>query len=81
MKKVLVLLALFVSSVGFSQEDEISNLNWLTDFDTAKSISTKGINQFWFISQEVIGVHLVKCLKKIFLILKNSKSEPIKWYC
>lgn len=41
MKKILVLLAFFVSVVGVSQEDdEISNLNWLTDFNEAKSISS-----------------------------------------
>lgn len=40
MKKIFVLLALFVSAVGFSQyDDEVSNLNWLTDFDEAKAIS------------------------------------------
>ena len=41
MKKILVLLVFFVSVLGVSQEDEISNLNWLTDFDEAKSISLK----------------------------------------
>ena len=42
MKKVFVLLTLFVSSIGFSQYDEdMSNLNWLTDFEEAKLISTK----------------------------------------
>ena len=42
MKKVVLLLALFVSTCVFSQYDEdMSNLNWLTDFDEAKSISIK----------------------------------------
>ncbi len=42
MKKVFILLTLFVSSVGFSQYDEdVSNLNWLTDFDEAKAASVK----------------------------------------
>ena len=42
MKKILILLTLFVSITGYSQGDEeISNLNWLTDFNEAKEISIK----------------------------------------
>ena len=42
MKKIVLLLTLFVSIVGYSQYDEdTSNLNWLTDFDEAKAISIK----------------------------------------
>lgn len=42
MKKVLIVLALFVSAVGFSQYDEdVSNLNWLTDYEEAKAMSIK----------------------------------------
>ena len=42
MKKIVLLLTLFVSIVGYSQYDEdTSNLNWLTDFKEAKAISIK----------------------------------------
>jgi thioredoxin-related protein len=36
MKYFLVLLICSSSIFGFSQEDDYSNLNWLTDFETAK---------------------------------------------
>lgn len=39
MKKFILLFAIFISSVSFSQEEEISNLNWLTDFEFAKKVS------------------------------------------
>lgn len=42
MKNILIVLALFVSAVGFSQYDEdVTNLNWITDYDEAKAISLK----------------------------------------
>ncbi len=42
MKKALIILTLFVSTVGFSQYNEdVSNLNWLTDYDQAKELSIK----------------------------------------
>lgn len=41
MKQIVVLVVLLVSIFGFSQEEEISNLNWLTDLEEAKKISSK----------------------------------------
>lgn len=42
MKNVLIVFALFVTAVGFAQyDDEVSNLNWLTDYDEAKAMSVK----------------------------------------
>ncbi len=41
MKNLILIVAFaFVSSV-FSQEEEMSNLNWLTDINEAKSVSSK----------------------------------------
>lgn len=39
MKKTILLIAICITAIGFSQEDEVSNLNWLTDFDEAKNES------------------------------------------
>ena len=39
MKTLILVLSIIVSSIGFSQEEELSNLNWLTDFEEAKKIS------------------------------------------
>lgn len=39
MKSILFLFALLVSMQGFSQEEEYSNLNWLTDLEEAKKES------------------------------------------
>lgn len=42
MKKIALILAFLMSVAGFSQYDEEeSNLNWLTDFEEAKQISSK----------------------------------------
>lgn len=40
MKKIFLLIILCVSSLGFSQDEEYSNLNWLTDFEEAKKESS-----------------------------------------
>jgi len=41
MKKLALVLTLMFTIVGFSQEEELSNLNWLTDFTEAKKVSIK----------------------------------------
>ena len=43
MKKIFFLLFISISLFGFSQEEDYSKLNWLTDFDSAKqeSVSSK----------------------------------------
>ena len=46
MKNLLVLILLCVSVQSFSQDDEYSNINWLTDIEEAKeesAISNKPI--------------------------------------
>jgi len=39
MKNLLVLILLCVSVQSFSQDDEYSNINWLTDLEEAKKES------------------------------------------
>jgi len=40
MKKIVLLFALCFATIGFSQEDEdVSNLNWLTDLSEAQTKS------------------------------------------
>ncbi|WP_452224630.1 thioredoxin family protein [Lacinutrix chionoecetis] len=39
MKNLFLLLFLCVSIQGFSQDEDFSNLNWLTDFEEAKRVS------------------------------------------
>lgn len=41
MKTLILVLSIIVSSIGFAQEEELSNLNWLTDIEEAKKISKK----------------------------------------
>ncbi|WP_452229112.1 thioredoxin family protein [Lacinutrix sp. MEBiC02404] len=41
MKHLVLVLAFTLISSVFAQEEEVSNLNWLTDINQAKSISTK----------------------------------------
>lgn len=40
MKNLLFIFCLCVFSYGFSQDEDYSNLNWLTDFESAKKEST-----------------------------------------
>ena len=67
MKKLFFLFLLCVSFNGFSQdEEEYSNLNWLTDFDSAKkeSSSTKKPILMYFTGSDWCGP--CKMLKKDF---------------
>ncbi|AUC81193.1 thioredoxin family protein [Lacinutrix sp. Bg11-31] len=67
MKKVFFLFFLCVSLIGFSQDDEeYSNLNWLTDFDSAKkeSSSSKKPILIYFTGSDWCGP--CKMLKKDF---------------
>ncbi|MDO6597271.1 thioredoxin family protein [Oceanihabitans sp. 2_MG-2023] len=41
MKNLILIIAFAFVSTVFAQEEAISNLNWLTDFNQAKSISSK----------------------------------------
>lgn len=41
MKKIVMLMILMVSTIGFSQEEDMSHLNWLTDINEAKEQSSK----------------------------------------
>jgi len=41
MKNLIFIFAFAIASSVFSQEEEVSNLNWLTDIEQAKSISSK----------------------------------------
>ncbi|MFD2540758.1 thioredoxin family protein [Lacinutrix gracilariae] len=41
MKNLIFIFAFAIASSVFSQEEEVSNLNWLTDIEEAKSISSK----------------------------------------
>lgn len=41
MKHIVLIFTFLISIVGYSQEEEISNLYWLTDINEAKAISIK----------------------------------------
>ncbi|WAC02695.1 thioredoxin family protein [Lacinutrix neustonica] len=50
MKKLFILLALCMGTLSFSQEEDYSKLNWLTDFDQAakeSQISNKPILMYF----------------------------------
>jgi len=66
MKNLFLLLFLCVSMQGFSQEEEYSNLNWLTDFEQAKkeSESSKKPILMYFTGSDWCGP--CKMLKKDF---------------
>jgi len=66
MKNFLFIFCLCVFSLGFSQEDDYSNLNWLTDFESAKkeSASSKKPILMYFTGSDWCGP--CKMLKKDF---------------
>ena len=66
MKNLFFLLLLSISLLGFSQNEEHSNLNWLTDFDSAKeeSVSSKKPILIYFTGSDWCGP--CKMLKKDF---------------
>lgn len=66
MKKIILLVVICISAFGFSQDDEVSNLNWLTDFDEAKkeASSSKKPILIYFTGSDWCGP--CKSLKKDF---------------
>ncbi|WP_299888348.1 thioredoxin family protein [uncultured Lacinutrix sp.] len=66
MKNIFLLFALCICSLGFSQEEDYSNLNWLTDFEQAKkeSANSKKPILMYFTGSDWCGP--CKSLKKDF---------------
>lgn len=66
MRNILLILTFCVSTIGFSQDEDYSNLNWLTDFEKAKeeSVSSKRPILIYFTGSDWCGP--CKSLKKDF---------------
>ncbi len=79
MKKLIVLIALLVSVAGFSQyDDEVSNLNWLTDYDEAKEMSTKEKKPILVYFTGSDWCSLCKMLKKDFFSTQEFEERASK---
>ncbi|AEH02042.1 thioredoxin family protein [Lacinutrix sp. 5H-3-7-4] len=66
MRNLLLILSICISTIGFSQEEEISNLNWLLDLEEAKqeSLSSNKPILIYFTGSDWCGP--CKLLKKDF---------------
>lgn len=66
MRNLLLILSICISTIGFSQDEEISNLNWLLDLEEAKqeSVSSNKPILIYFTGSDWCGP--CKLLKKDF---------------
>ncbi|OIQ24052.1 thioredoxin family protein [Lacinutrix sp. MedPE-SW] len=66
MRNLLLILSICISTIGFSQNEEISNLNWLLDLEEAKqeSVSSNKPILIYFTGSDWCGP--CKLLKKDF---------------